>query len=241
MRTLRVTRRQRLTLSPLEALITLRCLNRAGTEVGLFASGVPPDDRDRARIALVTPQRASTIWRGSGFAASLTNRIGYVNALVPSGTKLVTVDLATGTARTLGPLPPGTRALVSNASGTRLAGIAYGEKTDPARLVIVDVKPSSVGVRSVPLGAEIFPERLFWLRGGRLAYAAYEEIRIYSSALRLVSRIPGWYSGATAFRGTTAFGLANGRVVKAQLPAGPVQVLRALPSPTARLIAAATP
>ncbi len=239
LRTLRVVRRQRLTFSPLDVPYGLRCLDQTASQVGLFVSGVPPGDRNRARLVLVTPQRAKTIWRGAAFFASLTGRVAYVNSLRGNATRLLAVDLRTGAARDLGRLPDGTYPLVPNARGTRLAGIA-SDGTDPPRLVSVSLERHPATVRSVPLRGEIAQNGLFWLPEGRLAYFGSGEVRVYSTALRISRRIAGWNAGGTALVGSTAFGIGwDGRLVRAELPSGPVRVVRRLPSPTARVIVAA--
>lgn len=65
------------------------------------------------------------------------------------------------------------------------------------------------------------------------------EVRIYSEGLRVSARIAGWNAGGTALVGSTAFGIGwDGRLLRAQLPSGPVRVVRRLPSPAARVIIA---
>jgi hypothetical protein len=95
-------------------------------------------------------------------------------------------------------------------------------------------------VRSVPLRGEIAQNAVFWLPNGRLAYFAPGEVRVYNAALRVSRRIAGWNVGGTALVGATAFGIGwDGRLVRAELPSGPVRIVRRLPSPAARVIVAA--
>jgi hypothetical protein len=238
--TLRHVRRRQLTSPAGPVPGAVRCANASGTEVIVFSA--MPDAPETARLERLTATGRRVLWTGTALSASLTDRLAYVNA-GPKATALLAVDLRTRAVTRLGRLPAFTGPLVPGAGGKRLAGIASDlRSTSPSRLVVVTTGKRPAAVRTAPLGPAGVTGDLFWLPGSRLAvFPHYDTVpaRVYDARLRVVSRFGGWRAQRAALVGSDAFGLSfgDGRLLRARLPAGPVRVVRRLPSPVTYVIA----
>lgn len=207
----------------------LRCVKADGEQVIVFR-GSGPDLERRARLVRITPTKATTIWQGMAWYVSFQGRIAYVQGLSSTGTTIVAVDLRTGTAKRLSTVPVfGAYELTANPAGTRLAGDSYDEaRACCPRLHVVDLKRRPISVRTIPRPTE-FGSHL-WLRDDRFAYFAGGEVLVYTPALRISARFSRWNVWSTARLGAGLVGVSRyGQLLRAQLPTGPVRVVRRLP------------
>ena len=97
--TLRLLRRQRLKRGYYDG--DIRCADESGKKIALFSS----DTGAHGRLRLVTPRTVTTLWRGTAFYASTTERFAYIQVLGPAREKLVAVDLRSRLMRSLGTVP----------------------------------------------------------------------------------------------------------------------------------------
>lgn len=203
----------------------LACVNASGEQLAVFFS----DTAARGRLTRVTPRSATTIWRGKAFYTSFWKRLAYVQALDRAGTTLVAVNLRTGTAKKLGTVPAsGIYQLTPNPAGTRLASDSYEEGSGDPRLVVIDLERRPIEVRTIPMPIDFGD--VLWLPDGRFAYLAKDKILVYTSRLRLSTRVSGWNARSTAVLGSRFIGVGRfGKLLRAQLPSGRMGVVRRLP------------
>jgi hypothetical protein len=226
--TLRVLRRRAVKLPAGRHTIAIHCENVWGSRVVLFGTG-PGDAPHGAGLHRLAGRRLTTIWKGSAYLSSLGLGVAYLNA-GRQGARLLRIDLGTGRSRSIAWLPLSPR-LVPDATGRRLAGVAY-RPTGRSRLVLVQLG-KAVAVRSIPLAAPMMTGDVHWLPDGRLLFLPTidrDKGRVLDGSLRTRSRF-GWTAHVdTARVGSTAFGVDwAGRLVSAALPAGPERVVRRLP------------
>jgi hypothetical protein len=237
LRTLRTVRRQPLRTPSGASPVALRCTVAGGREAVVFSAST--EAAGRARLVRVRPGTTTVLWRGTAPSASIADRVAYVN----SGSRaslLLAVDLRTRAVRRLGRIPAFTGPLLPNADGTRLAGVAADQRTGspPSRVVVVVPGARPALVRTAPLRNAQVTGDVFWLDARRLAFFPQygtDDVRVYDGALRLVARLRGWQVQRTALLGSTAYGVgfADGRLVRAVLPRGPIRTARLLPGPVA--------
>ncbi|HEY7380804.1 MAG TPA: hypothetical protein VH572_06305 [Gaiella sp.] len=245
LRSLRQVRRQPVTAPGGAFPTTVRCTRPDGREAIVFLSST--EGSGRGRLVRLGPGGAAVLWRGTAPSASLTDRVAYVNA-GRTGATLLAVDLRTRAVRRLGRIPAFTGPLVPDARGTRLAGVADDQRTASpvSRVVVVALGARRAVVRTAALRNAEAAGDVFWLGRGRLAFFprfGSDDIRVYDGALRLVARLRGWQAQQTALVGATAYGVgfADGRLVRAALPRGPIREVRRLPGPVAYGIVSAGP
>ncbi len=205
---------------------SLRCVDPRGEKLALFSSG--PDAR--GLLSQITPRSVTTMWRGNAFYASFWKQLAYIQVHARGGTRIVAVDVRTGSSRSLGTVrADGLKELTPNAAGTLLAGDSYKEGIGDPRLVVIDLAHRPISARTIPLPTDPLGST-HWISRNRLAYTGGDAIRIYTSALRLTGRVSGWTGGSSALVGGTVFGPDQNRaLVSASLPSGPVRVVRRLP------------
>lgn len=202
---------------------SLRCTSASGEQLVVFAGSGPDLDR-RARLVRVTPRNTTTIWQGTSWHSSFSNRVAYVTDLDDG---LLAVDLRKGSVKRLAGMPREAYALVPNSDGTLFASLAYTEGVGRPRLVVVDTQRRPASVRRVPLPNAT--GKVVWLADGRLAVLQNPAAVVFDRGLRVVSRF-GWPADAGAVVGSSAFGVRwRGRLVQAKLPSGPARVVRQLP------------
>ena len=228
--TLRLIRQQPLNRYYSEA-DALHWENASGEQiVGFYGSG--PGLERPARLVRITPRSTATIWQGRAWYASFAERLAYVQVL-PSYFRpmMVAVDLRTGIARKLGAVSVfGANELTPNPAGTRLAGDSHEEgcRASCAHLLVIDLERHPISDRTITVPNE-FGSTL-WLTDNRLAYLADAKILIYTSRLRLLTRVSGWNASRTAALGSQLFGVDRfGKLFRVQLPSGKIGVVRQLP------------
>ena len=170
------------------------------------------------------------MWRGKAFYASFVKRTAYIQAPHHPGTRIVAVDLRTGDTRDRGTVRVwGFHQLTPNASGTLLAGDSSTEGGFNSRLAVADLTRRPIRARTIPLPAECCGFAR-WLDNDRFAYFSGTRILLYTATLQPVGKVSGWIAGEAALLGRTAYGVnLRGALVRAQLPSGPVQIVRRLP------------
>ena len=238
-RTLRVVDRRQLRLPGQRYAQRVRCQERSGAAVVAFTRG-PTGTPARSALYLVELGRIAEIWRGSAYDAAITPTAAYVSA-GSKGTTLLRVDLRGRPVRKVAELPDATTSLALNGTGTQLAGIQI--RTDrSARVVRVDLGRTGAKVSTARFPANEGLAQVFWLSSGRLLFVpAYgTTARLLDAALRTRSRFR-WTAATAALAGSQMFGTdISLALFRAELPSGPMHVIRRLPGrPT--LIVAATP
>jgi hypothetical protein len=215
---------------------SLQCVDPLGERLAVFSSG--PDAR--GLLAQITPRGVAVLWRGKAFYASFWRNVAFVQAHARGGTRIVRIDLRTGTAKTLGTVRPwGLYELVPNATGTLLAGDSYKEGIGDPRLVVIDLSRRPISARTIPLGADPVGETL-WLTGDTFAYLVDGTMRTYGASLRPTGRIPGWTAADGVVVGRKAYGVTHGgALIRADLATRKVRVIRRLPG-TPQIIASAS-
>jgi len=225
---LRTIRRQRLKLPGWRFANGLQCGDSSGSSVFIFA-GWAGDSALRAAIYRVTDRHLEAIWEGTAFLSSFTPKVAYLNSGF-STARLVRVDLRTGRVTPIAWLPRSPR-VTPDASGTKLAGVAYSLGADKSRLVLVDLGARPPSVRSTPLrAAEVFGD-LLWVSERRLLFVPSDQrdaARLLDQELRTLSRFR-WTGGQGALVGTTLVGIDGRTLVAATLPSGPQASRRQLP------------
>ena len=218
-----------------EGVPSLRCIDVSGEKLAVFLSG--PDAN--GRLVRVTPRSVTTLWRGGAFYASFWKQAAVVQVLAGTRTKLLAVDLRNGSTRALGAVRVhGLYELTPNATGTMLAGDSYKEGIGDPRLVVIDLASRPISARTIPLPAGCCGVAR-WIRNDRFAYISGRHWFVYTPKLQLAGRILNWPGGDAAFLGGTAYGVRPyGALVRAELPSGPVRIVRRLPG-TPTVIASA--
>jgi len=238
--TLRLIRQQPLNRYYSEA-DALHCANANGEQiVGFYGSG--PGLERPARLVRITSKSTATIWQGRAWYASFTERSAYVQVL-PGYFRpmMVAVDLRTSIAKKLGPVSVvGANELTPNRAGTRLAGDSFEEGCRGAscsKLLAIDLERRPISTRTIPVPNE-FGSTL-WLSDNRFAYLREDKIRVYTSLLRLVTRVSGWNAGSTAALGSRLFGVDRfGKLFLVQLSSGKIGVVRRLPGESYVIVSA---
>lgn len=204
---------------------TFSCVNALSEQIAIFSS----DTGANGRLTRVTPGGTTTIWSGKAFYASFGRRSAYVQVIARRRTRIVTVDLRTGTAKTLGTVPVcGAYQLAPNRAETRLAGDTFCEGVGDPRLVMINLETRPTA-RTIPLAAHCCGATR-WIGNDRFAYVSGQRIRVYDGALRPIGGVSSWRGGPGAIVGGTAFGVTlNRTLVAARLPSGPVRSVRRLP------------
>lgn len=236
--TMRLVRRQR--LGSVYSGARPHCASADGVQlVAFFGSG--PDFDKTAQVVRFTPHGTATIWRGLAWNATFWRNLTFVQ----DGASIVAVDAHTGLAKKLGTVPvAGAYQLVANPAGTRLVGESYNEGLACCpRLLVIDLKSSPIRLHQMPhpgtvIGAD---GQEVWVSNDRFAFlGSAPKVTIYSATLRALTRFGRWnVSSSTVALRSNLLGLrANGTLVAAGLPSGPVRVVRRLPG-HADVIAAA--
>jgi hypothetical protein len=208
------------------------CGDRRGERVHVFVTNL--DVPERARLLRAGPGAVTTVWRGTATAGSFAGRVAYVNR-GRRGEDVARIELASGRATRVARVPSWTGALVRSPDGRLLAGVAYSaprrNSAPPSRLVLVDGRR----IRTAPLGSANVTGDVVWPTGGSLAFFPDGEVdvaRIYDRSLRLRAWIRPWRARGGAVVGRTAWGVTwQGQLMRAELPGGPVRLVRTLPSP----------
>ena len=230
-RTLRVVRRQALTLPRGPYAQRLACEDRAGASVLAFST---------SGLYRVQDGRLRRLWTGTGYDAAIGSRYAYVSAGAQERA-LLRVDVRTGRTRFMATLPGRLGGMVLNPAGTALAGVH-----DPAgrrsEVVRVEVGQRSPRVSAVRLPAADESGQLFWLRTGRLLFVPVHGTftsRILDASLRTRSRFR-WTVVGAALVGSRAYGIDLSRSLqRAELPSGPARVVRQLPGRPAVIVSVA--
>lgn len=233
---LRVVRRLSLKLPGWRFAVGLQCENAMGSSVVIFANWAG-DSGLQAAIYRITGRRLTTVWKGTAFLSSLRPGIAYLRA-GRTASRLVTVDLRTGSVRRIAWLPR-SPSVVPDATGTRLAGVAYG-LSEPSRLIFIDIGSRPAQVHSIRLAGPDVVGDVFWLSGSLFVTLSDSNFaRVLDRELRTRSRIR-WSAHDTAIVGSTAYGIRGVRrtLVVAPLPSGPMRVLRRLPGTPHVVVAA---
>lgn len=214
----------------------LQCLSRDGRQAVVFASN--QGDRSAKSVLLrIDGDDVDVVHEGT--ARSATFGVGVVYLQQGTwGRRLTRVSTRTWTERAMLRLP-GTfsSALALSPDGSKLAGVAFPEwermDEDPARVYIVDLAKGRVRTQSLGTGER--QANVLWLSGSRVVmFVAYPDAsRVYDLRLRVQRRFGRWDANATTIVDRVAYGVDwEGRLIKANLPAGAPEVVRRLPSPT---------
>ena len=237
-RTLRIVARGQLRLPGQRYAQRLRCQERSGGAVLVFARG-PTDTPARSALYRVELGRIAEIWRGSAYDAAITSTAAYLSAGI-RGKSLLRVDLRGPEVRKLAVLPDATTSLALNSTGTLLAGIQI-RMDRSARVVRVDLSRTRAKISTARLPANEGLGQVFWLPSGRLLFApAYgTTARLLDASLRTRSRFL-WTAAAAALAGSQMFGTdISVALFRAELPSGPMRVVRHLPGRPTLIVAAA--
>ena len=233
--TLRVVRRQRVTLPGQRYAQRLGCEDHSGASVLVFARGPLGDSPAKSALYRLRPGRMEAIWHGAAFDAALASSSVYLSAGA-RGTKLVRVDLATGRSRELVMLPIGTTGLAVNPAGTLVAG-TENRVDRSVQVVRVDLRGRRARVTTVRLPAGQRPG------SGRSGYPAA------GCSSRRHTKVPPGCSTSRCARARAFAGAALSSAVvgnrlfgtdlslslhRADLPSGPQRIARRLPGRTER-------
>jgi hypothetical protein len=206
---------------------SLRCIDTFGEKLAVFTTGPGA----RGRLTRITPQRSTTLWRGSAFYASFGRRVAFVQVLRAAGTGIVEVDLLTGTVRDLGTVPVcGAHQLDLSRTERHLAGDSHCEgRSQAQRIVVIDLASRPISARRIRLPAACCGDAK-WLDNDRFAYFTGGRIIVYDARLRRLAGLSTWPAGHGTIVGGTAYGVTpGGALVSATLPSKRVQVVRRLP------------
>ena len=237
-RTLRIVGRRQLHLPRQRYAQRLRCQVRSGAAAIVFARG-PTGTPAGSALYRVGLGRIAEIWRGSGYDAAITPTRAYVSAGI-RGKTLLAVDLRGSPVRKLAELPAATTSLALNRTGTLLAGVQI--RTDrSARVVRVDLGRTRAKVSTARIPANEDLAQVFWLPADRLLFVpAYgTTARVLDAALRTRSRFR-WTAATAALSGSEMFGIdISLALFRAELPSGPMRVVRRLPGRPTLVVATA--
>lgn len=209
------------------------CVNASGEQLAVFLS----DTAARGRLRRITRSSATTIWRGEAFYAAFWKHLSYVQT-IDRETTLVAVDLRTGTAEKLGTVRAyGIYQLTPNRAGTRLASDSYTEGVGDPRLVVIDLERCPIKVRTIPMPIDFGD--VHWLSDDRFAYVTRDKVLVYTSRLRLSSRVSGWNARSSAALGSRLLGVGQfGRLMQVHLSSGQIRVIRRLPGRPSVIVSA---
>jgi hypothetical protein len=237
-RTLRIVARRQLHLPGRRYAQRLRCQERSGAAVVVFARG-PTNTPAGSALYRVELGRVAEIWRGSAYDAAITATSGYLSAGI-KGKALLRVDLRGRPVRQIAGLPDATTSLALNRTGTLLAGIQI--RTDrSARVVRIDLGGTRAKVSTARFPANEGLAQVFWLPSGRLLFVpAYgTTTRLLDASLRTRSRFR-WTAATAALAGSQMYGTdISVALFRAELPSGPMRVVRRLPGRPTLIVAAA--
>jgi hypothetical protein len=227
-RTLRVLRRQTLTLPRGRYPQRLACEDEAGTSLLVFGRGTF-DSYARSALYRAKDGRLQALWNGAAYDAAFAFRLAFLSAGT-NGRTLLRVDLRTGRTQQLARLPGAVTAMAVNDAGTVLAGMLDPE-VGQSHVVRVDLTGRPARVTSTRLAGEDGSGQIFWLGSGRLLFVpAYGQMaRVLDDSLRTRSRFR-WTAAAAALVGSEVFGTdISVALFRATLPSGPQRVIRRLP------------
>jgi hypothetical protein len=152
--------------------------------------------------------------------------------------------MRSGASHVVARVPAFTAVLGTSPDGSQLAGVTtppLANSSAPSQVVVVSVGRRPARVVTASLGSPNSIGDLFWLGPDRIAFLprGAGDVRVYNRSLRVLRRLEGWAATGSAVVGSTAFGLGTGgRLLRTRLPDGPIRVVRRLPSPLLRVIAA---
>ena len=237
-RTLRVLRRQALTLPRGRYAQRLACEDPAGSSLLVFGRATF-DSYARSALYRVKNGRLRALWNGAAYDAAFASRHAHLSAGA-DGRTLLRIDLRTGRARRLARLPGALTAMTPNDAGTVLAGVLDPE-VGRSQIVRIDLARRPARVTSTRLPGEDGYGQVFWLRTGRLLFVpSYGSgtSRVLDSSLRTRSRLR-WLVASAAVSGSSVFGIDQTLSLhRADLPSGPARVARRLPGRPAVIVAA---
>jgi hypothetical protein len=244
LRTFRLARERRVSPRP-HGVAAVHCRDPLGRDVLVFLRRSDGFARG-ARLVRVGPHEETTLWRGPALYAGFSGAHAFISA-GKDGSRLVRVDVRSGTAVLLGRIPPYSGSFVPSPNGRRLAGVAYrapiGRNAPGSRVVLVDLEPR-FRVRSAPLSRPNVTGDALWLANDRFVLAPdstgdIDDVRVYGSTLGLLRRWRGWHARAAVLLGRRAFGIGfQGELIAATAAQGRPRVVRVLPSPAANAIVA---
>ncbi|HEU0246361.1 MAG TPA: hypothetical protein VFR38_04675, partial [Gaiellaceae bacterium] len=229
-RSLRVIRSRPLQLPGKRIPVALQCEDSTGSSVVIFAVWPRGDAPFRSAIYRITSSRIEAVWNGTARLSSLNPGIAYLNA-GDATDRLVSVDFRTGRVMRLARLPL-SPSVVPDATGRRLAGVAY-RLLERSRVVLIDLASKPPTIRTAPLAAPEVLGEVHWLPGERLAFLPFDRrdtARVLDLQLNTRSRFR-WTGGQAALLNSTVFGTSwkPRALVSANLPSGPQRVVRGLP------------
>ncbi len=239
-RTLRVVRKQALSLRGGRYPQRLACSDPSGASAVVFARGPLGDSPAGSALYRVRARGAEAIWNGAALDAAFTSTHAFLSAGM-RGRTLTRVDLATGRTRALATLPYPTTALAVDRAGRLLAGVhtRLDRSADVMRLDLS--RPGAkVGVARVP--ADEGMAQVFWLTDRRLLFVPTygSTARVLDGSLRTRARF-AWRSTSAAVVGGQLFGADFSlSLYRAALPSGPQRIARRLPGRVVLLASAAS-
>lgn len=228
-RSLRVVRRQRLTLPRQRVPTGLLCTNGSGSKLVIFARWREGDSPFGSALFRLEGRRLQTIWQGTASYASLTPTLAYATVGMTAD-RLVSIDVRSGRVVRLGAVPADSE-LVPDSTGTFLAGVA-GRLAERSRIVLVDLRGRASKVRTAPLAAAEVYGTVAWLHGARFVFLPWygrDMARVLDLSLRTRASFR-WLAGSASVAGSQVFGVDyQGTLFAARLPGGPMRVVRRLP------------
>jgi hypothetical protein len=231
-RSLRVIRRQPLVMPGRRRPQELRCEDRAGSSVLIFARRWCCDGPNGSALFRVRDRRLTVVWNGAAYTASLTQPVVYLCTLDRRGRHLLLgLDPRTGRVEMRRLLAIFACAMfVPDAKGQRLAGVSSG-LAGTSHIVLLNLRQHGRKLRTTALRAEAASGDVYWLRDGLLFLPRYggDTGRVLDLTLRTRSRFR-WIAGDTALVDSTAFGVHHsGTLVAANVPIGRTRTVRRLP------------
>jgi hypothetical protein len=231
-RSLQVIRRQPLVMPGRRRPQELRCEDKAGSSVLIFARWWCCDGPNGSALFRVRGRRLTVVWNGPAYTASLTPPVAYLCTRDRRGRHLLLgLDPRTGRVETGRLLPIFACAtFVPDARGQRLAGVSSG-LAGTSHIVLVNLRQHGSNMPKTPLRGEAASGDVYWLRDGLLFLPWYggDTGRVLDLTLRTRSRFR-WIAGDTALVDSTAFGVHdNGTLVEANVPMGRMRTVRRLP------------
>jgi hypothetical protein len=186
----------------------------------------------RSRIWLADGDQAELTFEGDVREARLHGDLAVV--ALPGG-ELIAVH-ADARRVQLGHLPNGLSNIALSPDRSMVAGIVIGAGVSgepPTEVVLVQLPDGQV-LRS-PLEGWNDIGDVAWLDDQRLAYLPGggddDRARVYDTSMREIGGFDGWNTSEVTVVGETAYGMGWGQLLAADLPQGPLRVLRELDSP----------
>jgi hypothetical protein len=225
--TLRLLRRQALTLPGQRYAHRLACENTTGSSVVVFARGPFGNRPTKSALYRASGGRLHALWSGVAYDAAITSSDAYLSAGL-AGDSLERVDLQTGRVSRVATLPGALASLALNPAGTILAGIGVDS---PWQIVRVDLTARPANVKSVRFASrDAYGQVLCLPTGNFVVISAYGDAsaRVLDAALRTWDYFR-WPAGPTALVGSRLFGIDHSlSLFRAEL-SGPMRVVRQLP------------